>query len=136
MYRKPSPYNPSQYLISKLRSYEMLHKRPGPGRDADKREYKGSLVMATRIMQAELMVNYANMVCVPQGWETELKNHAISSTTIPLHLHIHIRIHILHDMGIILRCSFCGNNPSLIGKSHESWRFYLFYCMVLKRQID
>ncbi|KAL1207724.1 putative fucosyltransferase 8 [Cardamine amara subsp. amara] len=35
--RKPSPYKPSGYLISKLRSYEMLHKRCGPGTDAYKR---------------------------------------------------------------------------------------------------
>ncbi|KAJ3705042.1 hypothetical protein LUZ61_008747 [Rhynchospora tenuis] len=30
LYRKPSPYNPSPYLVSKLRSYEALHKRCGP----------------------------------------------------------------------------------------------------------
>ncbi|KAF2545808.1 hypothetical protein F2Q70_00019891 [Brassica cretica] len=37
LYRKPSPYEPSQYLVSKLRSYEMLHKRCGPGTEAYKR---------------------------------------------------------------------------------------------------
>ncbi|CAA7031196.1 unnamed protein product [Microthlaspi erraticum] len=37
LYRKPSPYKPSQHLVSKLRSYEMLHKRCGPGTDAYKR---------------------------------------------------------------------------------------------------
>lgn len=36
-YRKPSPHKPSQYLLSKLRSYEMLHKRCGPGTEAFKR---------------------------------------------------------------------------------------------------
>ncbi|CAN8293646.1 unnamed protein product [Cochlearia groenlandica] len=36
LYRKPSPYKPSQYLISKLRSYEMLHKRCGPDTEAYK----------------------------------------------------------------------------------------------------
>ncbi|XP_010476440.1 PREDICTED: probable fucosyltransferase 7 [Camelina sativa] len=36
LYRKPSPYNTSQYLVSKLRNYEMLHKRCGPGTDAYK----------------------------------------------------------------------------------------------------
>ncbi|CAA7031198.1 unnamed protein product [Microthlaspi erraticum] len=40
LYRKPSPYKPSQYLISKLRSYEMLHKRCGPGTDAYKKATK------------------------------------------------------------------------------------------------
>ncbi|PSS13465.1 Galactoside 2-alpha-L-fucosyltransferase [Actinidia chinensis var. chinensis] len=30
IYRKPSPHKPSSYLISKLRSYEALHKRCGP----------------------------------------------------------------------------------------------------------
>ncbi|ESQ35410.1 hypothetical protein EUTSA_v10009405mg [Eutrema salsugineum] len=35
--RKSSPYKPSDYLVSKLRSYEMLHKRCGPGTDAYKR---------------------------------------------------------------------------------------------------
>ncbi|KAG2319895.1 hypothetical protein Bca4012_053856 [Brassica carinata] len=35
--RKPSPYKPSGYLVSKLRSYEMLHKRCGPGTEAYKR---------------------------------------------------------------------------------------------------
>ncbi|CAN8257919.1 unnamed protein product [Cochlearia groenlandica] len=34
LYRKPSPYKPSEYLVSKLRSYEMLHKRCGPGTKA------------------------------------------------------------------------------------------------------
>ncbi|CAF2108795.1 probable fucosyltransferase 8 [Brassica napus] len=37
LYRKPSPYKPSPYLVSKLRSYEMLHKRCGPGTEAYKR---------------------------------------------------------------------------------------------------
>ncbi|KAL0864972.1 hypothetical protein Bca101_044090 [Brassica carinata] len=32
--RKPSPYKPSEHLVSKLRSYEMLHKRCGPGTKA------------------------------------------------------------------------------------------------------
>ncbi|KAL1222470.1 putative fucosyltransferase 5 [Cardamine amara subsp. amara] len=36
LYRKPSPYKPSEYLVSKLRSYEMLHKRCGPGTKAYK----------------------------------------------------------------------------------------------------
>ncbi|CAH8252264.1 unnamed protein product [Arabidopsis lyrata] len=36
-YRKPSPYKPSRYLVSKLRSYEMLHKRCGPGTKAYKK---------------------------------------------------------------------------------------------------
>ncbi|CAH2037806.1 unnamed protein product [Thlaspi arvense] len=34
LYRKPSPYKPSEYLVSKLRSYEKLHKRCGPGTDS------------------------------------------------------------------------------------------------------
>ncbi|CAA0202094.1 unnamed protein product [Arabidopsis thaliana] len=37
LYRKASPYKPSQYLVSKLRSYEKLHKRCGPGTDAYKK---------------------------------------------------------------------------------------------------
>ncbi|XP_018485374.2 probable fucosyltransferase 8 [Raphanus sativus] len=37
LYRKPSLYQPSHYLVSKLRSYEMLHKRCGPGTEAFKR---------------------------------------------------------------------------------------------------
>ncbi|AAD39294.1 Hypothetical protein [Arabidopsis thaliana] len=37
LYRKPSPYKPSRYLVSKLRSYEMLHKRCGPGTEAYKK---------------------------------------------------------------------------------------------------
>ena len=36
LYRKTSPYKPSQHLISKLRRYEMLHKRCGPGTEAYK----------------------------------------------------------------------------------------------------
>ncbi|CAF2115417.1 unnamed protein product [Brassica napus] len=39
-YRKPSPHKPSQYLLSKLRSYEMLHKRCGPGTKAYKEATK------------------------------------------------------------------------------------------------
>ncbi|XP_013601473.1 PREDICTED: probable fucosyltransferase 8 [Brassica oleracea var. oleracea] len=35
--RKPSPYKPSSYLVSKLRRYEKLHKRCGPGTEAYKR---------------------------------------------------------------------------------------------------
>ncbi|KAF8100847.1 hypothetical protein N665_0214s0008 [Sinapis alba] len=31
LYRKASPYKPSMYLLSKLRAYEELHKRCGPG---------------------------------------------------------------------------------------------------------
>ncbi|KAF8087346.1 hypothetical protein N665_0588s0015 [Sinapis alba] len=38
--RKPSPYKPSTNLVSKLRSYEMLHKRCGPNTDAYKRAIK------------------------------------------------------------------------------------------------
>lgn len=38
--RKPSPFKPSKNLVSKLRSYEMLHKRCGPGSDAYKRATK------------------------------------------------------------------------------------------------
>ncbi|XP_078157660.1 galactoside 2-alpha-L-fucosyltransferase-like [Carex rostrata] len=30
LYRKTSPHNPSPYLVSKLRNYEVLHKRCGP----------------------------------------------------------------------------------------------------------
>ncbi|VVA91269.1 unnamed protein product [Arabis nemorensis] len=37
LYRKTLPYKPSQSLVSKLRSYEMLHKRCGPGTDAYKK---------------------------------------------------------------------------------------------------
>ncbi|XP_023645571.1 fucosyltransferase 6 isoform X1 [Capsella rubella] len=37
LYRKPSPYKPSEYLVSKLRNYEKLHKRCGPGTDAYKK---------------------------------------------------------------------------------------------------
>ncbi|CAN7035478.1 probable fucosyltransferase 8 [Brassica rapa] len=37
LYRKPSPYKPSPYLVSKLRRYEMLHKRCGPGTEAYKK---------------------------------------------------------------------------------------------------
>ncbi|CAN7064092.1 unnamed protein product [Brassica oleracea var. botrytis] len=36
LYRKTSPYKPSQHLISKLRRYEKLHKRCGPGTEAYK----------------------------------------------------------------------------------------------------
>ncbi|VVA99243.1 unnamed protein product [Arabis nemorensis] len=35
-YRKASPYKPSEYLVSKLRNYEILHKRCGPGTEAYK----------------------------------------------------------------------------------------------------
>src|SRR5688572_4369603 len=31
MYRKASPFKPSSYLLSKLRNYEELHRRCGPG---------------------------------------------------------------------------------------------------------
>ncbi|KAF3611832.1 hypothetical protein DY000_02045246 [Brassica cretica] len=37
LYRKPSPYKPSLDLISKLRSYEKLHKRCAPGTESYKR---------------------------------------------------------------------------------------------------
>ncbi|XP_010523471.1 PREDICTED: galactoside 2-alpha-L-fucosyltransferase-like [Tarenaya hassleriana] len=37
LYRKPSPYKPSQYLVSKLRNYEMLHKKCGPATEAYRR---------------------------------------------------------------------------------------------------
>ncbi|CAN8272241.1 unnamed protein product [Cochlearia groenlandica] len=40
LYRKSSPYKPSEYLISKLRSYEMLHKRCGPNTKAYKEATK------------------------------------------------------------------------------------------------
>ncbi|CAH2037808.1 unnamed protein product [Thlaspi arvense] len=40
LYRKLSPYRPSEYLVSKLRSYEMLHKRCGPGTKAYKEATK------------------------------------------------------------------------------------------------
>ncbi|CAN6878678.1 unnamed protein product [Brassica oleracea] len=40
LYRKPSPYKPSEYLVSKLRSYEKLHKRCGPGTEAYKEATK------------------------------------------------------------------------------------------------
>ncbi|CAN8293650.1 unnamed protein product [Cochlearia groenlandica] len=40
LYRKPSPYKPSEYLVSKLRSYETLHKRCGPGTKAYKEATK------------------------------------------------------------------------------------------------
>ncbi|KAF8087345.1 hypothetical protein N665_0588s0014 [Sinapis alba] len=40
LYRKPSPYKPSPYLVSKLRRYEMLHKRCGPGTTAYKKATK------------------------------------------------------------------------------------------------
>ncbi|VVA91265.1 unnamed protein product [Arabis nemorensis] len=40
LYRKASPYKPSEYLVSKLRSYEMLHKRCGPGTNAYKKATK------------------------------------------------------------------------------------------------
>ncbi|KAG2319896.1 hypothetical protein Bca4012_053855 [Brassica carinata] len=38
--RKPSPYKPSPYLVSNLRSYEKLHKRCGPGTKAYKKATK------------------------------------------------------------------------------------------------
>ncbi|KFK43652.1 hypothetical protein AALP_AA1G155000 [Arabis alpina] len=40
LYRKPLSYYTSQYLNSKLRSYEMLHKRCGPGTNAYKKATK------------------------------------------------------------------------------------------------
>ncbi|KAL1222465.1 Fucosyltransferase 6 [Cardamine amara subsp. amara] len=39
-YRKPSPYKPSEYLVSKLRRYEILHKRCGPDTKAYKEATK------------------------------------------------------------------------------------------------
>ncbi|EOA30215.1 hypothetical protein CARUB_v10013337mg [Capsella rubella] len=39
-YRKPSPYKPSEYLVTKLRSYESRHKRCGPGTKAYKKATK------------------------------------------------------------------------------------------------
>ncbi|KAG7636264.1 Xyloglucan fucosyltransferase [Arabidopsis thaliana x Arabidopsis arenosa] len=44
LYRKPSPYKPSEYLVSKLRSYEMLHKRCGP----DTKSYKEAIEKLSR----------------------------------------------------------------------------------------
>ncbi|CAF2115421.1 unnamed protein product [Brassica napus] len=52
LYRKPSPYKPSEYLISKLRSYEKLHKRCGPGTQAYKE--------ATKNLIGQNDKNYAN----------------------------------------------------------------------------
>ncbi|KAG2259780.1 hypothetical protein Bca52824_079074 [Brassica carinata] len=52
LYRKPSPYKPSEYLISKLRSYEKLHKRCGPGTQAYKE--------ATKNLIGHNDKNYAN----------------------------------------------------------------------------
>ncbi|KAJ4879305.1 putative fucosyltransferase 4 [Raphanus sativus] len=40
LYRKPSPHKPSPYLVSKLRSYELLHKRCGPGTKSYKKATK------------------------------------------------------------------------------------------------
>ncbi|KAI9157636.1 hypothetical protein LWI28_025578 [Acer negundo] len=40
LYRKSSPHKPSSYLVSKLRSYEELHKRCGPHTDSYKRSIK------------------------------------------------------------------------------------------------
>ncbi|TXG50560.1 hypothetical protein EZV62_023084 [Acer yangbiense] len=40
LYRKSSPYKPSSHLVSKLRSYEELHKRCGPHSDSYKRSIK------------------------------------------------------------------------------------------------
>ncbi|OIW21014.1 hypothetical protein TanjilG_27377 [Lupinus angustifolius] len=40
LYRKTSPYKPSSYLISKLRSYEELHKRCGPYTESYNRTLK------------------------------------------------------------------------------------------------
>ncbi|CAH8388888.1 unnamed protein product [Eruca vesicaria subsp. sativa] len=40
LYRKPSPYKPSSYLVSTLRRYEKLHKRCGPGTEAYKKATK------------------------------------------------------------------------------------------------
>ncbi|CAA7031197.1 unnamed protein product [Microthlaspi erraticum] len=52
LYRNPSPYKPSEYLVSKLRSYEKLHKRCGPGTDAYKE--------ATKSLGHDNNENYAN----------------------------------------------------------------------------
>lgn len=40
LYRKTSPYKPSSYLLSKLRSYEELHKRCGPYTESYNRTLK------------------------------------------------------------------------------------------------
>ncbi|RID57571.1 hypothetical protein BRARA_F00939 [Brassica rapa] len=40
LYRKSSAYKPSQYLVSKLRSYEKLHQRCGPDTEAYKQATK------------------------------------------------------------------------------------------------
>ncbi|KAI9156816.1 hypothetical protein LWI28_012624 [Acer negundo] len=40
LYRKSSPHKPSSYLVSKLQSYEELHKRCGPHTDSYKRSMK------------------------------------------------------------------------------------------------
>uniref|UniRef100_M4EDK1 Fucosyltransferase n=1 Tax=Brassica campestris TaxID=3711 RepID=M4EDK1_BRACM len=53
LYRKPSPHKPSEYLISKLRSYEILHRRCGPGT----RAYKE----ATKNLIGHDDENYANI---------------------------------------------------------------------------
>uniref|UniRef100_A0A1J3JJ98 Fucosyltransferase n=2 Tax=Noccaea caerulescens TaxID=107243 RepID=A0A1J3JJ98_NOCCA len=52
LYRNPSPYKPSEYLVSKLRRYEKLHKRCGPGTDAYKE--------ATKNLGHDDHENYAN----------------------------------------------------------------------------
>ncbi|XP_065866578.1 galactoside 2-alpha-L-fucosyltransferase-like [Euphorbia lathyris] len=55
LYRKPSPKQPSAYLVSKLRNYENLHKKCGPSTEA----YKATLrVIYSRNVSSPTECNY------------------------------------------------------------------------------
>ncbi|WZZ18997.1 hypothetical protein YC2023_112086 [Brassica napus] len=122
LYRKTSPYKPSQHLISKLRRYEMLHKRCGPGTEA----YKS----ATEKLGHNHVSNSGDecryVLCVSPLSGLGLGNRMISmldsfnreysrcinSTTVPSQLYLYL----FHDYGDHDQMFFCEDNQMIIGK--------------------
>lgn len=105
LYRKPSPYNPSPYLVSKLRSYETLHKRCGPGTDS----YKKAL---NQLHQEDHVDNNGECKYVVWVSFSGLGNRILSLASVFLYALLTDRV-LLVDRGKDMADLFCEPFPDM-----------------------
>uniref|UniRef100_A0A1J3DEG8 Fucosyltransferase n=1 Tax=Noccaea caerulescens TaxID=107243 RepID=A0A1J3DEG8_NOCCA len=116
LYRKPSPYKPSPYLVSKLRSYETLHKRCGPGTESYKK--------ALKQLDQEHVDDSSNGECKYVVWVSfsGLGNRILSLASVFLYALLTDRV-LLVDRGKDMDDLFCEPFPGM------SWLLPLDFTM-------
>ncbi|TVU09821.1 hypothetical protein EJB05_43317, partial [Eragrostis curvula] len=91
LYRKPSPHSPSPYLVSRLRKYEALHRKCGPG-TLSYNKYVAQLAAAHSLG----LVECSYLVWTPSGSGHHLADRMLSMASAFLYALLTGRVFLVH----------------------------------------